>query len=215
MSYIGKMAEHAMPISYKEMPVLRTSRTIIEHAASLLRIKRIPVVLPGVIESPDGLARGLEVKLSYLAQSLNRNSIRRWGIQQEVLVLRGDSQNDIGFHGNPWDPEDPLPWDFIRVHATDGSVEVTTATALEPAYAQAGADVDARLTELLRQNKTDPRYADPNTFYRAQLSDAAAIAFPSYLDGSNGFTCLHDFRTISQNRISLLADIVSLPPGVS
>ncbi len=210
------MITNEVPITYKEMPVLGTSEAIINSAASLLLEERTPIVLPGLVETPEGPVRAFETKIGLLVLGLNQGGSQVWESRPGQTPLIGRRSTDMGFHGNAWDAEDPLPLDFIRLHTTvDGSVEVTSATAREPAYANSWGKVDGYLTALLRRDLTDPLYVDPNSFRRAHLGDGALVAFPLYLGGPERHTCLHEFLTTSPvDRLSILADVISTPTGV-
>jgi hypothetical protein len=123
------------------------------------------------------------------------DSTMRWIFQGEGHGS-DEAESDFDFH------TDPSPGDGVSInyHETGplSAVEITFAIP-EPPY---DVDEDAGLlTRLLRRGLTDSSLVDPQSFRRVRFDHGGKLAFTLGISGKDQ---LHDFRTLSPHRTSLV-----------
>lgn len=199
------MSKYEASIEYGEIPVTKTADELLV-AASTLAVKNSAIIIPKEIETSNGPIVGQGFKMAVLLAGLNKDLVGSW-MNSNAWFRESTPSSDVGFHGNPYNPVLGTD-DHLRWHAqADGSLELTVAQA-QPGYVQNREYANRALTDLLRQDRTDTRFADPATFKRATLGPEDTVVFRFSEGGPDGNPLLHDFRTTSEHRTSLLADII-------
>lgn len=204
------MARYEVDIFPGEIPVARDADALL-RAASLLAVKNTAVILPETIDTDLGIIDTTARKLTALVWALNQQkSSRRWAALQSTS-WQVDATSDLGMHGNPFNSSWQRSIDYLHYHRTPkGATLITTAEAgLE--YRTAQPDyVHERLNDLLKQGKTDPRFANPDSFQQAVIGTPdKALVFR--LNDRTDVPLLHDFRTLFNiPRIAEITPIIDL-----
>ncbi len=185
------MAKFEVPIQMGEVPVVDTIDAL-HSAAAALAMGNAAYVVADTISSDFGSVTQHNQKLNALVYGLDQTS-RGWqaGPPRTRTV---DATQDLGMHGNPYRPG--YTTDYLHYHRTprvDGGLTVTFADATY-AYMEDQAYVNRRLTALLAEGKTDPRYADPESFRQVALGVGGVVLF-RLNEGQGGLPLLHSFQT--------------------
>ncbi len=204
------MAKDVVPIQMGEVPMIQTLDEL-QAAAEVLATQTAAYVISGAVESPYGLPiTDNQQKIGALVHALNMRTYG-WTADSSISETK-DKHSDIGMHGNPYIPGSTPP-DYLHYHRTPqidtGTVlRVTFADATE-AYAGDLAEIDDRLTKLLAEGKTDPRYADPESFRQISFR-VGAVCF-RLNQGPTGAPLLHNFETVGEG--SRTAEITPILRG--
>lgn len=193
------MAKNIVNIDFQPIPVIGTVNSLLD-AAHVLEFSNAAYVIPEIVESESGPPlRTTEKKVEVVRQGLNMASKSKGGfwIVGESSLRTVIAETDLGVHSNPWDLT--MPPDYIHYHDSpriDGEMRVTMMDP-QPAYMRRGANrspVDRRLTQLLAEGQTDPRYVKPDTVRQAVLHAGQAVLF-RLNEGPGGPALIHEFRT--------------------
>lgn len=188
------MARIEVPVQMGEVPII-SSVDELHAAAEVLATGNAAYVVSDSIDSVYGPVVSHERKVAALLYGLNLAK-KEW-TAHDTTTHTMDAASDIGMHGNTYQPGWLASGDCLHYHRTprtDGQVRVTFARATE-AYMAAPATDSDRLTQLLAEGKTDPRYADPESFQRVVLGAGGVVVF-RLNEGPAGLPLLHSFETI-------------------
>lgn len=175
------------------------------RAAAQLAVRNSVFILPRRIASPQGVLEG-DNRLHAIVNSLNEISSTWDTLHNAPRVIT--PEQDLDMHGNPYEDYMLSP-DYLHYHHTPaGSVRVTFAKARTD-YLTESAIAKPILTKALRQGKTDPRYADPDTFETAEIQPGESLIF-RLNEPSTSLPLLHDFTTASAQRTAEITAIYRL-----
>jgi hypothetical protein len=130
-------------------------------------------------------------RLGVLIQALiNADPQEPWN----VSGMDPEPATDRGLHGNSYIPE--LGEDIIHFHHTPVGIAAVKFGLLRPAW---NPNVNRRLGQLLKRGKTDPRFAEPDSFQQTTVEPGGVVAF-RLNDPSSHLPYLHEFKTIQSPR---------------
>lgn len=202
------MAKHEVPIEFSDAPRVSHVDEFM-GAAQSLAVRNCVYVVPITVESPQGPVSTQERKIAALVWALNNNRrVRGVWANDEPERRRQNPGSDYGMHSNPYDPAFQPTHHYLRWHHTPFGSTVGVFAQVGPAYLEDMRYADRRLTELLSEGLTDPRYADPTSFTRAEIATGESLVF-RFDDGTppQSHPYLHAFTTTSHFRYVDLTDI--------
>lgn len=189
------MARHEVPIQMGEVPVIRDLNEL-NAAVAGLAVRNAAYSLPETIDSPFG---ALDVPRQRLATRFGLELAQSGWYTERPDLREVDAGSDIGMHGNPYFPGNGHTEDYIHFHHTpvmdeDTVLRVTFADS-RPGYMNGTRRSNRRLTDLLREGKTDPRLADPDSFRQVTVHGGQSVLFRLSARGT-GLPLLHSFDTV-------------------
>jgi hypothetical protein len=202
------MAKNEVPIEFKEAPRIgHVSELMV--AAQRLATSNCAYVVPVTVESESGPITTQDRKVAALVWALNNNRrLRGAWISTPPERRHQTPEGDYGMHCNPFEPDFQTTPDYLRWHHTPIGTTTGVFAQMGPEYMKRRGYADARLTELLDDGLTDPRYADRTSFVRAEVGPEESVVF-RFDDGTaeQPHPYLHGFTTTSSYRIADLYDI--------
>ena len=201
-----------VPITFDAVAVVRTAADL-EVAVGHLTTSVYACVLdlePEYLETMaflDGVTRFNDVDLTLRALKLElmrQNQNTRWSYTSGRAG--GEVEEDFGLHNDP-SSEGQVTIDY---HVTDGKTGGIEATFAKPTQRYCKSDKE-RMTQLLRDDRTDQRLAVPESFRQVTLEHGGKIAFT--LDAPGLLAQLHDIRSLSPRRKSKMT-FIDGHPGV-
>lgn len=186
-------------IKFSEVPIVRTAnelhaatgRLVTSHYACVLALevpflRSLQVAFPGV----EDLA------LRALRQALvKQNRSTRWTCDPPRL-LSGPKEEDSGLHVDTMTPG-IIAIGHHKTATEYGGLEATFAIPTDAYNAERD---KAGLTALLRQGKTNPELAIPDSFRRVVFENGGIVAFTYVYPGA--LPQLHDFHSVTAYRTS-------------
>jgi hypothetical protein len=207
--YRNSMAKNEVQIEFGEVPRIRHTDELIA-VAQRIAVSNCAVVIPSSIETAQlGPITDNQRKMNVMVSALNNNRrVRGAWVSGEPEYREQTANGDYGMHTNPYDPAHQSTPHVLRWHHTPIGSTVATFAEIGPEYLANQGRANRRLTELLAEGLTDPRYADPSSFMRAEIGEDESVLFrfdAGTVEAPRPY--LHGFETTSSLRVASLADI--------
>jgi hypothetical protein len=209
--------------SMAEVPRMESSLAL-KAAVGDLTLRNTVYLIPGRFVTQYGPITKPESQADFIASTLGTMPDQLpWRVYRGGAALMGTAPGgiaDIGMRASVDINEWPIV-NSLRFHHTSFIEEGTEMRAVFANGTQAykktrnKTAVNAGLTHLLAEGKTDTRYVDPDSFQEVRVTQGESLLFHPY--DSAGIPFLHSFQTEgSGNRRAEVTPIVSIDgPGIA